>query len=316
MDRVPARRKDWLTASGLNVARVVSPWTWAKALRDHGPKDRDFLCAMFTLRTYMDTVGFAYPSLRTWAAGTRMSVNTLRKHVSAAAASGWLSIESRAGQRRERMRNVYRCTIPGFVELSATDEQIAEALCSKHGELPESLSESHTERLSEPFEGPSKGLATSTPVSTISDTDSDHRGVAVSSHADTDATVLRTMAKSDSDRAPSVSNPLPVCVKDTADLYQKRAPSVSSHVDTEVLKFLGSSLEGASASARTNASKARDVIERESGGADATISVRLQRARKLLEAAPTTAEAKVAAMYNLTIEQVRQVRDGLVRPFA
>ena len=35
----------------MNRARAVKPWTWAIVLRDQGPKSRDFICAMHTLRT-------------------------------------------------------------------------------------------------------------------------------------------------------------------------------------------------------------------------------------------------------------------------
>lgn len=280
------------------MPRAVSPWTWGKALRDHGPSDRDFLCAMLILRTYMDQDGFAYPSLRTWAGGARMSVNTLRKHVEAASTAGWINVESRAGQRRERVRHVYRCTIPDHIVLDDKDEEIAGAIAVRAGAVGERrVSGRVTESLREPFEAPS--------VSLMIDTDAASCTESVSPHADTDKRDLLSMHSRPADEAPSVSNAAPICVRPASDLCQTDGSSVSPMVDTEVLKSPeGSLFEGAAATARTCvASKKTDCRDEE--------RARRQKASTFLKAAPTTDDRKVASMFSLTLDDIRHVRAEL-----
>jgi hypothetical protein len=110
------------------------PWTWMRVLRDEGPKNRDFLCAMLTLHTWMDVNGFAYPSLRTWAKGARMSTNTLTKHYKAALRDGWLGVEQHGGGQAWR-RNSYRAAVPLNIELSDKDEKLSDALISQFGDI-------------------------------------------------------------------------------------------------------------------------------------------------------------------------------------
>jgi hypothetical protein len=113
------------------------PWTWARVLRDQGPRSRDFLCAMLTLRTWMDENGFAYPSLRTWAKGARMAMATLRKHLRTAEADGWLGVDQQTGARQNWKLNTYRCAVPDTVELTEKDETLAAALVSQFGDIDE-----------------------------------------------------------------------------------------------------------------------------------------------------------------------------------
>jgi hypothetical protein len=113
------------------------PWTWARILRDHGPKSRDFICAMLTLRTWMDENGFAYPGLRTWAAGARMAVNTLRKHLDAAVRGGWLGVEV---SHSKSHHNIYRCAVPPDVPLTEKDELLSLALSSQFGDIGDGVS--------------------------------------------------------------------------------------------------------------------------------------------------------------------------------
>jgi hypothetical protein len=121
------------------MARPVVPWTWARVLRDHYPSrkgSRDFLCAMHTLRTWMDEDGFAYPSLRTWAIGARMSRNTLTKHFKAAVRDGWLGVTSEQTERGKAWRlHTYRCAVPDQIELPEKDQALAESLISRFGPI-------------------------------------------------------------------------------------------------------------------------------------------------------------------------------------
>ena len=96
----PARRCD--------VARAVAPWTWAKALRDHGPNEQGFLLVMHTLRTYMDRDGLAYPSQQTLARGARMHVRNVRRHLRRAEELHWIETSSAGRTHRDWRHNAYR----------------------------------------------------------------------------------------------------------------------------------------------------------------------------------------------------------------
>jgi hypothetical protein len=123
-------------------ARAVVPWTWARMLRDQGPKSRDFICAMHTLRTWMDDNGFAYPNLRTWAAGARMSTNTLTKHYKAALREGWLGVERNPQGGQSWKRNSYRAAVPAHIKLPEKDEQLSDVLLSEFGDIEDHEEES------------------------------------------------------------------------------------------------------------------------------------------------------------------------------
>jgi hypothetical protein len=125
------------------MPRAVMPWTWGRKLRDEGPRgqgSRDFIAAMHTLRTFTDDSGFAFPSLRVWADGARMAVNTLRKQIDLAVKLGWLSVQQRAGSGRAWKKPIYRCAIPDGIELSDKDEMLTDALISVHGDIDEAVS--------------------------------------------------------------------------------------------------------------------------------------------------------------------------------
>ena len=90
-----------------------------RAVRDHGPRDRDFLCAMMALSLRMDEEGKAYPGLRLWAADAHMAPNTVMKHRDRAITEGWLSAAVSA-----KSRSTYRCCVPANITpsvLSKTD---------------------------------------------------------------------------------------------------------------------------------------------------------------------------------------------------
>ena len=122
--------------SSRKPARAVKPWTWARMLRDHGPKSRDFICAMLILRTRMDDDGFAYPGLRLLAQESRMAINTLRKHLETAEAEGWLAIIKDVYQPGQKPRvNTYRCAVPLTIELIDKDLALSDALIAEHGDI-------------------------------------------------------------------------------------------------------------------------------------------------------------------------------------
>jgi len=117
------------------MPRAVAPWTWKRALRDHGPDDRGFLLAMLMLNTYMDNSGYAYPSQSTWASASRISTRHLQRHLALAQQLGWVSVVN-AGRGGQGWRhNGYRCCVPDHVELEEKDEALADVIASQVGDI-------------------------------------------------------------------------------------------------------------------------------------------------------------------------------------
>jgi len=73
----------------------------------------------------------AWPSLRRWAAECPMSVNTLRKHLETALLLGWVSLQRGTG----KLSHLYRAAVPANLPLSEKDEELADALVSRVGEI-------------------------------------------------------------------------------------------------------------------------------------------------------------------------------------
>jgi hypothetical protein len=176
----------------------------------------------------MDDAGSAHPSLRTWAEASRMALNTLRKHVSAAEAVGWLHIESRHGGRLRRSLNYYRCTVPSSIKLSDKDQEITDALHSAEGDAPEQGT------VRTPLTCP-----VDKSVSPIADTDGKRAAESVSTIADTEPELPTGYALSQ----PHQPNLYQIRPSEPPNLYQpagqsvsNSGQSVSTHVDTEVLR--------------------------------------------------------------------------------
>lgn len=130
------------------MPRAVSPWTWRRALRDHGPKSPSVLLTLFVIGTFMDRDGRAFPGQQLIAKGIRGSVKTVQRHIEIVRREGWLHVET-AGRGGKGWRHyAYRAAIPDHVDLDDLDESIADSIEAIEGSLPESLSET-----------PSKGLA-------------------------------------------------------------------------------------------------------------------------------------------------------------
>jgi hypothetical protein len=125
------------------VARAVSPWTWGRCLRDHGPNDRLMLLILHTLRTYMDREGFAFPARAALAAGARVHLKTVARHLTAAAAAGWIHFEPRGHAGGQKWRSsTYRATVPDSVVLDEKSEMLADAIVSVHGEAEDTMQSS------------------------------------------------------------------------------------------------------------------------------------------------------------------------------
>ena len=117
------------------MARAVSPWTWAKALRDQGPDDWGFLLVMYTLRTYMGRDGLAFASQAKLAAGARCHVKTVRRHLKRAEELLWLGVGSAQREGRGWRHYVYRACVPDSVLLTDKDTELSGALLATEGEV-------------------------------------------------------------------------------------------------------------------------------------------------------------------------------------
>src|SRR5262249_3584922 len=102
------------------------PWTWRRALRDHGPAQHGLLVTLYTLGTYMNDDGLAYPGQDTLARGAHASVRTIRRHMKEAEALGWVHIEL-SGRTGQGWRHyVYRSVVPDHVPLEGKDRVLAD----------------------------------------------------------------------------------------------------------------------------------------------------------------------------------------------
>ncbi len=115
--------------------RAVKPWTWRRALRDHGPDQQGLLLTLYTLGTFMDDNGFAYPGQQTLAHGARASVRTIRRHMEQAQKLGWVEFELAGRSGQGWRRYIYRCAVPDHVPLGEKDEMLADAVASEWGNI-------------------------------------------------------------------------------------------------------------------------------------------------------------------------------------
>jgi hypothetical protein len=120
---------------GFSMPRAVKPWTWRRALRDYGPRQQGLLLTLYTLGTFMDENGFAYPGQARLARGARASVRTIRRHMELAKDLGWVGIDF-AGKSGQGWRSyLYRAAVPSHVQLTDKDERLSDALIADHGEI-------------------------------------------------------------------------------------------------------------------------------------------------------------------------------------
>jgi hypothetical protein len=164
------------------VARSVPPWRWIRALRDDGPRSLRFFCAMLTLNTWMNSEGCAWPTLRTWAKGSRMAIGTLCKQRDEAIKLGWLDVHAQGEARHGQGWRcaTYHCTVPSAQNQSGeavprksdTPSTIfARERCSTHGDTPSAVDKSQvcTRKVSQidPEAVSKSGQAVSTRVTPI-----------------------------------------------------------------------------------------------------------------------------------------------------
>lgn len=117
------------------MPRAVSPWTWRRALRDYGPDDPGLLLSLHTLASYMDRDGYAWPSQKLWAKGSRVTERTIRRHMEKAEGLGWLAVETRGRTGRGWRLYSYRAAVPDHILLDELDEEIADAIIAQTGDV-------------------------------------------------------------------------------------------------------------------------------------------------------------------------------------
>lgn len=272
-------------------------------LRDHGPKSRDFLCAMLTLRTWMGDDGFAGPGLRTWAAGTRMAVGTLRKHVDFAIRNGWLGLNKNQGERQSWRKAAYRAGIPNSLEhlLTDKDESLSNTLISQIGDISDVL-------CSPLVDTPSKVNG----HDAVSPKKIDTPSSAVISNANKPSPVSAKVCQSTSDavskNAGAVSKQPPCCVTAVSVESRKRLKSNKTAPEaSEVLEALEPLLktEGAIASDRTTFFGNVNSKKVEEGRKS-----RDDRIRKAITALPSYGDAEIANVARVTLPEVERVRQA------
>jgi hypothetical protein len=275
----------------------------------------------------MDANGFAFPSLRTWAAAARMSVNTLRKLLETAVAGRWIVVDQRHGREKGWAQNRYRCVVPNEIELSEKDQMLADALVAKVGDI-EIGEDSRT--IASDTDQSSDGVSThaDTPrqsnrdaVSTMNDTPNVSKPFLNRCTNDGVSLMTDTPSANSGRNAPTlrdgVSNGDASCIKTPPLVCQSDPHGVSNGsiscvtlVDTEVLKSEVLEVlevipaEGAVANDRTlrvgtlNKNKIKTEEPKEA---------RLAKARTFLSAVPDTPIEKLALMYSLTDVDVQQL---------
>ncbi|HEY0941902.1 MAG TPA: helix-turn-helix domain-containing protein [Steroidobacter sp.] len=89
--------------------------------------------SLYTLGTYMDRDGYAWPSQSLWAKGSRVTERTIRRHMDRAVGLGWLAVET-AGRTGQGWRHyAYRACVPDHLLLDDRDESISDALTAQNG---------------------------------------------------------------------------------------------------------------------------------------------------------------------------------------
>lgn len=119
------------------MPRAVSPWTWRRALRDHGPENPAELLTCYTIGTFMDREGFAFPSQKTIAAGIRASLRTVQRHLTSIERQGWINVKL-AGRGGQGWRHsAYRASVPDHVPLEDLDEKLSDIVVAQCGDVDE-----------------------------------------------------------------------------------------------------------------------------------------------------------------------------------
>lgn len=90
------------------MPRAVSPQMWRIALRDHWQGHTSVLLTLYTIGTYMDRNGMAYPGQKTLATAIRATVKTVQRHIETAERAGFLSAKLPLLCGRKTLRHRHR----------------------------------------------------------------------------------------------------------------------------------------------------------------------------------------------------------------
>jgi hypothetical protein len=259
---------------------------------------------MHTLRTWMNDDGFAFPSLRTWAEGACMSVNTLTKHYKTALREGWLAVErKREGIGQDWKRNSYRAAVPSHIVLPERDAELADALASVFGDI-EDDDQPSTE--TDTLEGHHREA-----VSLHIDTPSTLNGQTCITHADTPSTQHHEAVSPIDDTPHDVSTETPGVLAEFDERCVKSAPEGVSKNGEGVSNYPPTCVRGVSAKSPNplppletgpEASEALEALERSKReGAALTRSTGVGNGfKKPPENAELTGQARLDAAQTLT----------------
>lgn len=246
------------------------------------------MLTLYTIGTFMDRDGFAFPNQDTIAKGSRNSVRTVRRHVDQAVAAGWLSV-SLAGRGGQGWRHQsYRACVPDHIDLGATDDAISDSLSAQFGDT-EAPAKPVTAR---PPEAPDKLMT----------------GAGIE-RAD-------TSLSSPSDREGSRNPPETLRLPEAPDIGSTKHRTNGTEGPDKSTPSTGHSYGRLTPALRTPASRTHTPEEARpapSAGLKQPDSQeqRDQRIRKLLEAMPTTEDSDVAKMISgVSIADVRRVREA------
>jgi hypothetical protein len=292
---------------------AVKPWTWAKELRDHGPKGercRDFLCVMYTMRTFMNDDGFTFVGMRRLAHDARMHIRTLKSHLDEAIASGWLSCP---GGMQPRRKTTYRACVPDSIKLDDRDQELSDYLSTQFGAI-------------EAESGESSRL----PPERCPNTSKDYKSVAPMDATDSDDSgqSVAPVTATDPDMAPELSTAI---TRDACDASPSVALKANSepnlwHSDTSSVavgppicgtpglpdKLLRSSLEALKKEEGVLASSppgTRVPPNGQASRAEETPEARITRIRKAMVAFPKDTDHDIARIAHVKPEEVRQERE-------
>jgi hypothetical protein len=197
------------------------PLVWRKAIRE-STLDASTKVVLYTLSTYLNGEGVAYPSREELAAGASVSITTLDRAVRRAEAAGFVDVEhTRGGGYGENKRtNHYRVTLPVTASQRRRDEwpddEVTASNRPSHG-LKQAESQSHQRS--------PKTLKTSKTATPNAAAASD--GAAGSAEPDArDASPTEAFEAIDTLRA-AASRPLPI---DDCDKCGKRLPLIDGEV--------------------------------------------------------------------------------------
>ena len=113
------------------MSRRVSPWTWRRALRDHGPKHPGELLTLFVIGTYMKRSGEAYPGQALIAKGARCSKRTVQRHITSAKDTGWITVYLAGKSGQQWRHSMYQASVPDWLVLDDLDEELSDCIESE-----------------------------------------------------------------------------------------------------------------------------------------------------------------------------------------